>query len=96
MPKIVNYAADVASKDCGSCHRKAFDLLGASGAKHKPLACVFCHQERHKMVPTCQDCHGSPHAAGIMAKFTKCGECHGIAHDLNNWPETQQKETPVN
>ena len=27
-----------------------------------------------------------------MRKFQKCGECHNIAHDLNNWPSTQPKE----
>jgi hypothetical protein len=29
-----------------------------------------------------------------MVKFPKCGECHNIAHDLNNWPETTKQETP--
>jgi hypothetical protein len=38
-------------------------------------------------VPKCQDCHGTPHPAGMMAKFGKCGDCHGIAHDINNWTE---------
>ncbi len=94
MPKQVTYAADTPSKNCGSCHRKAFDLLSASSAKHKTLACAFCHQEKHKMIPHCQDCHGSPHPAGIMRKFTKCGECHNIAHDLNNWTAAQTKEEP--
>jgi hypothetical protein len=26
-----------------------------------------------------------------MAKFPKCGNCHGIAHDLNNWKPAAQK-----
>jgi len=56
--------------------------------------CAFCHQEKHKMVPKCQDCHGMPHPAGIMAKFPVCGECHKIAHDLNNWPPASSKEAP--
>jgi hypothetical protein len=85
QPKNVAYAADTPSKQCGACHSKALGLLSASKAKHKSLLCVTCHQEKHKMVPKCQDCHGVPHAAGIMAKFPKCGDCHGIAHDLNNW-----------
>jgi hypothetical protein len=92
MPKQVTYASDTPSKDCGTCHKKALDLLGSSKAKHNALACAFCHQEKHKTIPKCQDCHGSPHAAGIMRKFQKCGECHNIAHDLNNWPATQPKE----
>jgi len=92
MPKQVTYASDTPSKDCGICHKKALDLLSSSKAKHSALACAFCHQEKHKTIPKCQDCHGSPHAAGIMRKFQKCGECHNIAHDLNNWPSTQPKE----
>jgi len=93
MPKAVTYAADIPSKDCSSCHRKAFDLLSTSDSKHKAFSCAFCHQEKHKMVPNCQDCHGSPHPAGIMVKFEKCGECHNIAHALNNWSVTK-KEAP--
>ena len=46
------------------------------------------------MVPKCQDCHSSPHPAGIMSKFPKCGDCHKIAHDLNNWTATETQEAP--
>ncbi len=94
MPKEVTYSAEIPSKDCGACHQQALDLLSASNTKHSGLACAFCHQERHKMVPQCQDCHGSPHPAGMMAKFPKCGECHKVAHDLNNWSGTEAKQTP--
>jgi hypothetical protein len=92
MPTVVVYAADTPSKACGACHVKVLNLLSASKTKHKALACAFCHQEKHKMVPKCQDCHGSPHPAGIMAKFPKCGECHNIAHDLNNWTTPSKQE----
>lgn len=85
MPKAVTYAADTQSKQCAACHGTAFNQLTANKTKHKTVLCVTCHQEKHKMVPKCQDCHGLPHAAGIHAKFAKCGECHGTAHDLNNW-----------
>jgi hypothetical protein len=27
----------------------------------------------------------------MLARFTKCGECHSIAHDLNRWDATAQK-----
>lgn len=94
MPKVIMYNADVPSKLCSACHKKAFDLLSASATKHKPQTCAFCHQERHKMIPECQSCHGSPHPAGIMVKFPKCGECHKTAHDLNNWPVTPRKDAP--
>jgi len=94
MPKAVTYAADIPSKDCSACHKKAFDLLSASETRHKTFECAFCHQAKHKMVPNCQDCHGSPHPAGIMAKFPKCGECHNVAHALNSWP-VAKKEAPA-
>ncbi|AJE02641.1 cytochrome c [Geobacter pickeringii] len=92
QPKNVVYGKEVPNKDCGACHKKAFDLLAASQAKHKALACVYCHQEKHKMVPACQSCHGVPHPASMMAKFPKCGECHNIAHDLNRWNAPSKAE----
>ncbi len=86
MPTQVTYAADVPSKFCGACHANVLKTLTSGKVKHASFACAFCHQEKHKTVPKCQDCHGVPHPAGIMAKFPVCGECHKIAHDLNNWP----------
>lgn len=85
MPKTVTYGSDVANKDCGSCHKKALDLLAASATKHKAVSCVSCHKEKHKMVPACQSCHGTPHPASMLSRFPKCGDCHNIAHDLNHW-----------
>ncbi len=92
MPKVVTYADDISSKNCAACHKKAFDLLTSSNAKHKSFSCAFCHKEKHKMVPKCTDCHGTPHPAGMMAKYPKCGECHNIAHDLNHWSPAEKKE----
>ncbi|MBI5741540.1 MAG: cytochrome C [Nitrospirae bacterium] len=94
MPTVVTYAASIPSTNCGACHKKVLDTLTASSAKHQSFACAFCHQEKHKMVPNCQDCHGLPHPKGIHAKFDKCGECHNIAHDLNNWSDAEKKESP--
>jgi hypothetical protein len=94
LPKLVTYAADIPSKDCAGCHKKAFDLLIASNAKHATLTCSSCHQERHKMTPDCRSCHGSPHPSDFMVKFPRCGDCHKIAHDLNNWPVTEQRGMP--
>jgi hypothetical protein len=95
QPKNVTYAADVPSVNCGACHKKALETLTASSAKHKSFACAFCHQEKHRMIPNCEDCHDLPHPKGIHAKFAKCGECHNIAHDLNNWSGAVKKETPA-
>lgn len=98
MPKAVTYADSTPSKQCAACHRKAYDLLAASKAKHSKLPCTKCHVAKHKMVPKCQDCHGTPHPAGMMAKFSGCKECHYIAHDLNNLPAASAataKEAPA-
>lgn len=86
-PKAVAYGADVPNKDCGACHKQALALLSATATKHKSVACVKCHENRHKAVPECQQCHGSKHPAAMMKKFPKCGMCHNVAHDLNHWPE---------
>jgi hypothetical protein len=94
MPKVVTYGDNITNKSCGACHKKAMDLLAASKSKHSKLACVFCHASKHKTIPTCESCHGAPHAAGIMQKFPKCADCHFIAHDLNNWSVTKSEAAP--
>jgi hypothetical protein len=59
--------------------------MTANQTKHSSQTCATCHQEKHKMVPKCQDCHGDKHPAGILARFPKCLDCHKSPHDLNNW-----------
>lgn len=93
-PKAVTYAADIPSKYCAACHKVAFNMLTASKAKHSKLACAECHKAKHRTVPKCQECHGVPHAAGIMAKFPTCRDCHYIAHNLNSWPPVEKKPAP--
>ena len=88
MPKNVVYGDKVPSKDCAACHKKAFELLSSSSYKHSKLSCVACHQSKHKMVPQCQSCHGTPHPASMLSQFPKCGFCHSIAHDLNGFKTT--------
>lgn len=83
MPLQVTYPDDIDSKMCAACHDVAYNLLISNPAKHSELACAYCHKEKHKMIPKCQDCHGVPHPDAMMQKFTTCGECHNIAHDLN-------------
>jgi hypothetical protein len=83
MPRQVTYPDDISSKHCAACHDTAYNLLIASPAKHKELACAYCHKSQHKMVPKCQDCHGIPHPDDMMKKFATCGDCHGIAHNIN-------------
>ncbi|BCS54457.1 cytochrome C [Geobacter sp. SVR] len=96
MPTVVTYPSDTPNKMCAACHTKPAAVLAASDAKHKVVACVTCHRDKHKMVPTCQSCHGSPHPAGMLARFNKCGDCHNTAHNLNHWDPAQKKsETPA-
>jgi hypothetical protein len=85
LPTVVVYAADTPNKMCASCHKKATELHSKTDTKHKAVNCVTCHKDKHKMIPTCQTCHGAPHPPRMLARFTKCGECHNIAHDLNRW-----------
>jgi hypothetical protein len=93
-PRFVTYPADIPSNDCGACHKEAAALLKTNFSKHKLLACTNCHRERHRAIPACQSCHGSPHTAGIMRRFPKCVSCHNIAHALN-WFTTEVQETPA-
>ncbi len=93
MPMPVTYAADLPSRYCGACHGQILNELTASKTKHKTFLCVFCHKEKHGTVPRCQDCHGSPHPAGIMRKFPKCVDCHKSPHDLNNWTAAAPAQT---
>lgn len=86
MPTGLTYGQEVPNKDCGSCHKKALELMNATQTKHKDVSCVRCHKDKHKTVPSCEQCHPKPHPAKLLAKFPKCGSCHYIAHDLNNWP----------
>jgi predicted CXXCH cytochrome family protein len=90
MPLTLTYGASVPSTQCAACHGQAFGLLQASPTKHRDIACVTCHADKHKTVPQCSDCHGLPHAEGMHQRFPKCGECHNIAHDLNNFPAKQE------
>lgn len=91
MPTVVTYGSDTPNKMCGACHKKAQDTLSSSDTKHKDIFCAKCHQDKHKMVPTCQNCHGEPHPAGMMNRFPKCGDCHSTAHNLNQWAPATQK-----
>jgi len=84
MPLQVAYPADISSEKCAACHDDVYETLKASPAKHHTLSCATCHQEKHKMIPKCQSCHGdTPHPPAMHKKFPECGQCHGIAHDLN-------------
>lgn len=81
-PLAVSYGANIPSEFCGGCHTTTYIQLGESKAKHRKVACVLCHEAKHKMIPKCQKCHEAPHSKSIHEKFKTCGPCHGKAHNL--------------
>lgn len=84
QPMVLQYADTTQNLLCAACHDTAYSKLLATKTKHRNVGCVECHADKHKTVPRCSDCHGTPHAAGIHAKFKNCGDCHNTAHDLDN------------
>lgn len=82
MPLEVAYIRETPSHYCGSCHKEAEDLLQKNTTKHHGLDCVYCHKNKHKVVPPCFACHGQPHADEMLKNFSTCGKCHNTAHDL--------------
>ena len=82
IPKEVVYADDTPSDFCTGCHAAEGVKLERTSAKHKDLACVYCHKERHRSVFDCGVCHGEPHDFKLHAKYPKCVTCHKDAHAL--------------
>lgn len=82
MPLVISYAEDTPSRSCAACHEDVYNKLSANTAKHSQLQCAKCHRAKHKTIPKCQDCHGLPHPAALMAKFPVCLDCHGSPHNL--------------
>ncbi|BAT71023.1 cytochrome c family protein [Thermosulfidibacter takaii ABI70S6] len=81
-PLVITYGPDIPNAYCGACHEKVAQALQANKTKHHKLACVYCHKNRHGLVPQCQTCHGVPHSKEILKKFPKCVTCHVGAHNL--------------
>jgi predicted CXXCH cytochrome family protein len=82
QPLQISLSKDVPSSTCGSCHAKVFNSLTKNSSKHRTLACVTCHKDRHRYVPQCSDCHGKPHKQAFHDKFPRCLSCHIDVHDL--------------
>jgi hypothetical protein len=81
MPNKITYGVETLSTICAGCHQEAYDLLQKNHTKHSDLACAKCHPA-HKEIPKCSVCHGQPHSKAMMHDTRKCGDCHGIAHNL--------------
>lgn len=82
QPLAITFTEETPSKSCAACHKSVFDTLTSVGTKHSSLSCVACHKEKHKYIPACESCHGSPHPAGMIQQFPKCNMCHISAHSL--------------
>ncbi len=78
-PTQIAYSKKTESTICAGCHGEVYDMLQKKVTKHTTVPCAECHRS-HGQIPLCSMCHGQPHPKSMNA--TKCGECHGIAHDL--------------
>ncbi|NPA94250.1 MAG: hypothetical protein GXO58_02340 [Thermodesulfobacteria bacterium] len=78
----VTYPDDTPNTTCGLCHRKAYEMLKKSHAKHSKFRCTKCHPKKHKTIKRCRQCHGEPHPQAMIRKFGSCGKCHGVAHSI--------------
>ncbi|HFQ88998.1 MAG TPA: hypothetical protein ENK27_02880 [Desulfobulbus sp.] len=83
MPQEVRYGTRIDNATCAGCHTGIGARLKAGRSAHSMLRCVFCHSEKHGTIPSCQDCHGIPHSAGILQGFSDCLDCHGDPHKLS-------------
>ncbi len=82
-PLVVTYNMETPSLICASCHKTAYDELKKNVTAHSDKTCAFCHRDRHRVIPTCGTCHGTPHPAAMHKKFPSCSECHNTAHNLD-------------
>lgn len=82
QPLTLAYSKTVANSDCAACHPDIRTDLEAGLTKHAKFQCVFCHADKHGVVPDCQSCHDAPHSEQMLSKFKNCIECHQSAHDL--------------
>ncbi len=79
--KVV-YPDDIPNTVCGSCHRKAYEMLAVNKTRHSALQCTLCHPAKHRTIKRCRECHNVPHPETMVKKFSSCGQCHGVAHSV--------------
>lgn len=83
MPTVVKYDSNVPNNMCAGCHGDVVDTLAANRTKHHDLLCVYCHKFQHRLVPTCDTCHGLPHGTKMHKKYPDCRTCHFGPHALD-------------
>jgi predicted CXXCH cytochrome family protein len=79
-PTEISYMKETDSQICAGCHDDVYAMLQRNQTKHTFVTCADCHPA-HAEIPLCSRCHGEPHPQ-MKVDTTKCGQCHGIAHDL--------------
>ncbi len=79
---IMLYSDDIPNTPCAGCHADEAKKLSSGHLAHAELNCVFCHADEHGNIPTCQQCHDTPHNKEMLGDFSGCDACHGNAHDL--------------
>jgi hypothetical protein len=78
---VISYASTVEGKVCGGCQNGADHLL-LQQTKHSALACAVCHPG-HGRLPA--GIAMGPHSVTIHERYGgACGDCHSIAHDVQN------------
>ena len=86
-PLQITYPADSPAATCGACHTGVFSKWQKTASKHAQVNCALCHHTKHKYVPQCSECHGTPHTPAIHSRYPKCLSCHLDAHDLPVGPK---------
>jgi hypothetical protein len=81
-PTQVTYDKETPAAACGACHGKVYAKWQKTPSKHGKVNCAVCHQSKHRYVPKCTDCHGTPHKQSFHTKFPNCLTCHLDVHDL--------------
>lgn len=82
QPLTLAFTKQVENSDCGACHPDIRSTLESGKTKHAKFLCVFCHADKHGVVPACQNCHDEPHSKELLSKFKTCNDCHMTAHSL--------------
>jgi len=73
----------VLEASCALCHIDAGTHMESDRVDHAKLKCTLCHSDHHGYVPTCQECHGTPHSEELTEGTEGCLDCHGNPHDLS-------------
>jgi predicted CXXCH cytochrome family protein len=78
----LDYGPHVENSGCSHCHSSPAKALDQGHLAHSALNCTFCHAKEHGNIPTCQECHDTPHTQEMLEEFDGCADCHGGAHAL--------------